>query len=211
MLLYSVSDIVADIPDAAERGVIATDRAWIEIELAVTSNFVVGEKDIAVRAKATFKNVGRSPAVNVSTMFRLFPDAAVASQEIDDFVRKRRQGFVGPGLDYGQVLFPDRDFTAEENFTLPRAEFLARIKEIGDTEMPRGEERVPYTHSAPALMAFAQYRLPSEGNMGGYHFSTMILDICSRDKNHPGFDGSPIRIGQSELELLPTAFSGQNT
>jgi hypothetical protein len=197
--------------DAAERGVVATDRAWIEIDIDLAGDLIFGEQEISVPVKIAFKNVGRSPAVHVTTVMRLFPDSTSASYEIGEFIRQYRSEITG-GTDYGFVLFPGRDDIFKGTLTLERATFLGRLKEIDDSEPEEeGDERISYTHSVPAILAYAQYRLPSEGRKGAYHFSTQIVDVCPKDENSPGFDGSSLKIDLTDIELIYSGFGVLNT
>jgi hypothetical protein len=195
--------------EIAERGVAAADRAWIEIDVSLMGDLVFSENEVLTKAKAVFKNVGRSPATNVSIWIMLKADCAAASQYTDDSTRGiARLVVMG---DYGQVLFPGRDASLEREVSITRSEFLARIKEMDEVPPSDGEERVPFTHNHPTLLAFARYTLPAEGVRGRYHYSTAIFEIAVTDPEHPGFDGSVVTFKLGELELVGTVFSGKNT
>lgn len=197
--------------DAAERGVVAADRAWIEIDISLTGPLVITDKEMSVRARAAFKNVGRSPATNLSIWLMLKADCGVASQYVADITHKHR-GMIGAAFgDYGQVLFPNREASREHIISISRSDYMERIKEMDDIPASEGEQKVPFTHSRPGVLAFARYRLPSEGRMGGYHYSTAIFEIGAKDPDHPGFDGSKMAMLLEDMELVATPFSGTNT
>jgi len=196
--------------EATERGLLTAGRAWVEIDVALAGNLIFDSETVSIRARAIAKNVGNAPAANVALFLRLFTDASAASTASEEV--SKADGSAAPAsLELGQVLFPGREASAQERINIPRESFLARIKEVDAVEPPTGEQWVPFTHMRPAIMAYAQYRLPGEGPAGGYHYSTAIFEVASRIDGHPGFDGNPMVLARTDLELVATSFSGKNT
>jgi hypothetical protein len=195
--------------DAAERGVIAADRAWIEISIDITGPLKFGPEWIEIPARATVKNVGKSPATNVSFYINLYPDSAVASHKIDDEVKHLKDMYpIALGSGYGQVLFPDATDVRERVCRIKRRDFIARIKEVDAVETD-DKDREPFTKSRPALMVIAWYAIPSAGQLGRYRYSSEIRAVASNFFKE-GFDGTEeAEIAIDNLELVRTPFGGQ--
>jgi len=196
--------------DAAERGVVAADRAWIEVSIEITGPLKLGPEEFEIKAKAGVKNVGKSPATNVSFWLKFCTDAGEASRWIGDRVRDLRYIPVG-GLGYGQVLFPNGHASYEQTHKIKRSDFIARIKEI-DESGAGDTERVPFTRNFPALVCFAQYGLPSAGNLGKFRYSSDIFEIACIVPDHPGWDGTEQEeFPVDTMELVKTVFGGQTS
>jgi len=114
-------------------------------------------------------------------------------------------------MNYGLVLFPGGEITREQQITIKRSEFVAKIREIDAIPRSAEEESAPFTHSNPAVFAFVKYALPAEGRNGQMHYSTIIVDVSAIEPGHPGFDGCPTTMKREEIEFVTAPFSGVNT
>jgi hypothetical protein len=126
--------------ETAERALVLTDRAWIEIELEALGPLRFSDDRIEILARGTFKNVGNSPATHVQFYCKMCPDSMSAANESDDAAHRMRRVPVG-GMGYGRVLFPGKDEVVEEAISVSVADFVARIKEIDAT--PSGRRQPP--------------------------------------------------------------------
>jgi hypothetical protein len=192
--------------DTAERGVVAADRAWIKIDVAPVGNLIFGEEKIELRVKITFKNVGRSPATNVTQNMEMLADAGEAANKADDWTR--RGHYLTGLISLGFVLFPEQEFSFEVTLATPTAGFVARIADLNETEIEGGPHE-PITDDAPAIAVAVYYGLPSAGRTGGARMTTEVFDIRGADPEHVYFDGS--ERGEFRVEISRTAFAGSTS
>src|SRR2546423_1741671 len=177
--------------DIADRGVVLTDRPWIALSLEIRGALKFTADAIEIDVRGIFKNVGRSPALNIWFYMKLFESTVEAGERASDLARKYRNVPISGG--YGAVLFPGSDGIKDQTLSIKKTEFIAAIKSIAnaDSEERKKEEGYrPFTRMNPTIMAFCSYGLPSAALMANAHFTTLVMDIVMKDMNHEGFDGT---------------------
>lgn len=200
--------------DIADRGVVLADRPWVALDIEIKGPLKFNPETIEIEVRGMFKNVGRSPAVNVQFHLDMFTGSVEAGGKAGDRARDYRDiPLLHNG--YGVVLFPGADGFRQKTLTIKRADFIAAIADVAEsaTEDDRREDGFrPFTHMNPTIMAFCTYGLPGAGRFSRARFTTLVLDLAVKDDVCDGFDGSETAdVPADRLELVQTYFSGETT
>lgn len=187
--------------DAARESLAITDRAWIEIEGKPTNPLIIENGTITVSASFTFRNIGRAPAVNVSTSITLHRDGVEAAKRASNLASL---GFLasmafGRRMGLGAAIFPGKCHTEGYNFVIPIAAFKERISERNEDA---AKSKPPYSVTAirPAFLVQAEYFLPGDKSR---RFTYLTLEIHSIDRKHTGWDGADGYVERERLTLRP--------
>lgn len=193
--------------DIAERSLTLTDRPWMDVDLEITGPLKFLPETIEIKIKATFKNVGKSPATYVHFYYGICPDVGVAAAKAEEIIESRRH-IAMLSVSWGQVVFPGKDGSREGDISITREEFIARIKEMD--AVPTEEPLPPFTTNNPGIYAVAIYGLPSTGRTGRSRFTTLLLELAATNPEHDGWDGNEQgEVAADKLHLVHTFVSGE--
>lgn len=189
-----------DSTDIARETMLASDRPWINIKAKMAADLIFTDTTVSAAIQCTFKNIGKSPAVQVSVArVKMFADVAVAAMTADDDTRKEMQNY-SFWSSYGRAMFPEDDFSDEWGVEMDASEFKARIAEL-DKEV---EE--PFNTNFPAVLIGIRYLIPGDRQ---YRFTYMTFEIKRGYDLNRGFDGNPSRHQLIELTLVQSFMRGQ--
>lgn len=194
--------------EVSERALIQADRAWIAIQAEIVGELIFDAENIDTIVKISFKNVGKSPAINVSYAWGMFVDLVDAAADGRKQAESARTLY--PALqNFGRILFPGDEFSEQPFLSVSRRDFLKRIEDYNEADKKEGE--VPSGICRPALMIFAYYGLPSAGKAGKCRFTTLLVEI--RDKKAPfgQFTGEECSFSPDALHLVQSSISGVTT
>ncbi|MGE4254432.1 MAG: hypothetical protein AB7E84_04370, partial [Xanthobacteraceae bacterium] len=192
--------------DAAEQAIVWTNRPWIEIDLRIAGPLKFERDKIEISVVGTFKNIGRSPAIDLHFNFDLYPDVLSAFNKLREAVRQvTNMPGVGPTSN-GPVIFPDQWGSREKIIAVARDAFVLRLDEL-NRDFP---EESRFMGLNPAVGAVAYYRLPGSQPSEGYRCSTLLLEINS-NFFPKGFDGKEQTVARDNIELVQTLFNADTT
>jgi len=185
--------------DAAREALAITDRAWIRIEVELTDPLVFGPETISTSVQVTFRNIGKAPATNLTTLANLHADDVSAGKEARERTSQRDLSGMLRHLGLGQALFPGEAHVEEYGLEVPAANFTAAIAEANRLG---AESEEPYTVTSehPCILAGVSYFLAGDRTQ---RFTFAAFQIRSVDARHPGWDGKESEFIPAELTVRP--------
>ena len=100
--------------DLTREALLSTDRAWIKIDVKLTSQLVFGSDRISVKGRFTLHNIGKSPATHVRVFGDMHPNIIEAGVKVQEAKRLALLSMYDSG-GFGRVLFPvDDPFVSDE-------------------------------------------------------------------------------------------------
>ena len=66
----------------SREALIAEERAWIFVEIAIESGFAISETEISIKVAVDVRNIGKTPALEVYTTLRLVPATQYGQDQI---------------------------------------------------------------------------------------------------------------------------------
>jgi hypothetical protein len=177
--------------DSARDTLVASNRPWISIlKVAPVSQLTWEEKGARLTISAVIKNVGKSPAFDVSTEASQFVsnpiqfDIGASVKKYCDDLRQKQIQRAAAGH-RGDVLFPDDTLTTNLELLFNRQEIEAGVKAMG----------IPFF--SPVLVICSDYKSPITKSEHSTGLAYMILK--------PGEQGMPIMPKPDET-LNPSDF-----
>lgn len=191
--------------NVAKESLVATDRAWIEVACEPISDLFFGEDDIRLEVRVTYRNVGKSPAVNLRVSeCRLLQDLTMASTRVEEITAKSMFNYsLMTVLNWGSAIFPGQEISREVSLTMPRNDFINRIKEINEEDIsqatPREDTPVPIDELTPAVMVGISYFLAGDRAM---RHTYVTFDVRMQGSDWVGFNAEPKTVLNSNLYFL---------
>lgn len=163
--------------NVARDTLIVNNRPWVAVGITIGSDLTYDQQgDARVVIVFTLKNVGNSPAANVTVHAEIVPvfgDPIPFQKELSDRAKLRP---VGLNID-GVTLFPGETQTHAHNLPISRAsmeQFHQKFKtDFGDDIAGR---------FFPTLVGCIDYKFTFED---GHHQTGFILDLRKRDATNP--------------------------
>jgi hypothetical protein len=72
----------------SREALIAEERAWIFVEIAIESGFAISETEISIKVSVHVRNIGKTPALEVYTTLRLVPATQYGQDQIKAFTQR---------------------------------------------------------------------------------------------------------------------------
>lgn len=186
--------------DVSREALIATDRPWIKVEVDICDALIFEESEISIKVRFTLRNIGRSPATNVSLVGELLPDAQEAAYRAEELSRRGMTSGAILFLGIGQVLFPDDAWISDDmTLDMPLSDFARRRLKV---------ERVNAkpVNICPAILAGASYIIPGDKRL---RYTYLPFEIRPAARDVDGWDGSPCECWPEDIELKKGLMTGR--
>jgi hypothetical protein len=179
--------------EVAERTLVHSERPWIAIYPEIVGELIFDTETVDTIIKITIKNVGNSPAMNVSYNHKMFVNITDAIMYARIEAEKVHTLWAG----FGRVLFPQEEFSENWFVSISREEFLESVaKYVAENRLP-----------SPAFGVFAYYTFPAAPD--GFRHTTLLVEMRQKDRTFAGFDGSERGFDPKALELAQTITGGE--
>ena len=189
----------------AERQLIADSRPWIKLQsiaaiaplrfLPDENGNARGGLDIAV----TLKNVGKTPALNVSVYTRFLAVPFAGGMKLRDLFADVLARRAASTLDLGLTLFPDDVQRSDHNLTLPSSEIDQAVKLL---KLP-GKSAI-----LPGILICIAYDMPSTGKT---HETGLVIHVGQRSLGGQLVEAVSGEIPESDVLLSRTIVGGYVT
>lgn len=187
--------------DIARNTLIATNRPWVSVNLAVLSDlWYNAEGEARIEIAFILKNTGNTPANNVTVDADIVPfmrDGGIAFDDMKAICERVRGAPEGRRI-MGHTIFPDDTFTYRIEMGMPKAKF----------ENVFADHKVEFF--TPVIVGCVSYLFPFEA---GRHLTEFIVDLRKKDpanQNAPGpFRWAEGKVSKADV-VLTRSFSGGN-
>jgi hypothetical protein len=173
--------------EVAESTLILNDRPWVAVTIDLVGPLMFDADGCGVDLKIAFKNVGRSPAVQLGHYFD-FCASIDATVDSDARMVKSAEKMLA-STSFGETLFPNEVRELEIRETISREKLDAAIK--------ANESKLADLH----VLCLAYYGLPTGG---WFRYTAVIRALVPKGGDIEGFDGKEAVYPPDTLHLSRT-------
>lgn len=196
----------ADAVEVSRQAMIAQDRAWITVSATITKPLVFDDDSITTEIAVTYKNIGASPATNVSIIFaNIYPSSSEASRAVSQNTQWKTHISVFTWR--ARVMFPKEKHREVYSAIMPVARFHESIIEMADYGREQGDTDVIDT-GHPAIVVGVEYALAGERKRRVTIAGFVLLNDAREDN---GFSGAEATVNPTGITLMPDGSVGITT
>lgn len=189
------ADAAMDAVAVAERNLIAAERPWVAVELAIEGDLTFNSTEGRLNVVFLLSNTGKTPANNVDIEAKIVPHTLMEFDEIKSKLNEISKRIAPKQSLIGFTLFPGEKTSVKHSLPIPLSEATA--------EAERREMKHLEDFLTPAVVGCVVYRSPFSKR---YHQTPFIMNLYRRSVDNPniGTGIGPSHGNVAHGDLLPT-------